>query len=59
LVRITIGNTGAIIIEMDVAAQFPIIPHESAGVECEGCIITETFETARAGCVMGHEGHPG
>jgi hypothetical protein len=31
---------------MDLAAQFPIIPHESAGVECEGCIITETFETA-------------
>lgn len=31
---------------MDLAAQFPIIPHENAGVECEGCIITETFETA-------------
>ena len=31
------------IVEMDLPAQFPIIPHESTGVECDGCIITETF----------------
>jgi hypothetical protein len=23
---------------MDFAAEFPIIPHESAGVDCPGCI---------------------